>query len=132
LESRLRARLPLAGSTMWRLTWKRRVTPSGRRILALRVCGRHTSGSGSITWLTPTAVERWSKDWIVMTKNGTPRRRYKNGKTSSLGLTQQVRMLESTQAGSVNPAWLAWLMGFPAAWVSGLVTRSALKRRRSS
>jgi hypothetical protein len=89
------------------------------------------SDSGSITWLTPTAVERWSKDQIVMTKNGTPRRRYKNGKTSSLGLTQQVRMLEGMQAGSVNPEWLAWLMGFPAAWVSGLVTRSARKRRRS-
>jgi len=45
-------------------------------------------------WLTPTRVERFCKDEteMVQTKNGTVRRKYKNGKTSSLGLTQQVRM----------------------------------------
>ena len=36
LGSRLRARMGLRGSTLFRLTWKERVTPSGRTISALR------------------------------------------------------------------------------------------------
>jgi hypothetical protein len=34
LESRLRARLPLPGLTLYRLTWKTRATPLGRQICA--------------------------------------------------------------------------------------------------
>lgn len=47
LESRLRARTDLAGSTLYRLTWKDRATPSGRLIPALRATARRTSGKGS-------------------------------------------------------------------------------------
>lgn len=36
LESRLRQRLGSSGSILFKLTWKERVTPSGRRICALR------------------------------------------------------------------------------------------------
>jgi len=53
LESRLRARMGLDGSTLYRLTWKHRVTPSHRRICALRASALPTSDSGSGSWPSP-------------------------------------------------------------------------------
>jgi len=53
LESRLRARLDSPGLTMWRLIWRRRVTQSGRRILAQRASALRTLGSGCSSWPTP-------------------------------------------------------------------------------
>jgi hypothetical protein len=64
-----------------------------------------TGEIGSGLWLTPTVTERWSDDEIVITRNGTPRRRYKNGRTSSLGLTAQVilkMMPTPTEHGNYN------------------------------
>ncbi len=54
LESRLRARMGLDGSTLYRLTWKARATPSGRLICALRASVRPISDKGCIGWPTPT------------------------------------------------------------------------------
>ena len=54
LASRLRLKTALLGSTLFRLTWKERVTPSGRVIPALRALGLRTSGSGCTSW--PTTV----------------------------------------------------------------------------
>lgn len=53
LESRLRARMASLGSTLFRLTWKERATPSGRRICARRGSVLRTSDSGSTSWPTP-------------------------------------------------------------------------------
>ena len=58
LASRLRARTDSLGSTLFRLTWKTRVTPSGRRICALRASARRTSGNGCTSWPTTTG-----RDW---------------------------------------------------------------------
>jgi len=52
LANRLRAKTDLLGSTLFRLTWKERVTPSGRRICALRASARRTSGKGFTSWPT--------------------------------------------------------------------------------
>lgn len=52
LVSRLRRRLDSLGSTLFKLTWKERVTPSGRRIYALRASGRPTSDSACSSWPT--------------------------------------------------------------------------------
>ena len=117
---------------------------------------RYTKGKGYSLWLTPTVVERWSKDKIVITKNGTPRRKYKNGKTSSLGLSQQVQMfptptskdnrggskfkfdkhyfVEKNQHGQLNPNWVEWLMGFPIGWteLDVLETQSFLNAQKLS
>ena len=51
--SRLQARLPLAGSTLYKMTWKVRVTPAKRKIFALRALGRRTSGNDCTGWPTP-------------------------------------------------------------------------------
>lgn len=74
-------------------------------------------------FLTPTVTERWATTEIVVTRNGTKRRRCKNGATSSLGLSAQL-------GGRVNLPWLAWLMGFPMDWTDGVnatATRSSRK-----
>src|SRR3990167_9392380 len=53
LASRLRRTTDSLGSTLFRVIWKERVTPSGRRICALRASGRHTSGKGCSSWPSP-------------------------------------------------------------------------------
>lgn len=57
LASRLRRKTDLLGSTLYRLTWKERVTPSGRRIPALRASARRTSGSDCTSWGTPRGTQ---------------------------------------------------------------------------
>ncbi len=46
------------GSILFRLTWKRQATPSGRQICRLRASARRTSDSGCSSWPTPGAQER--------------------------------------------------------------------------
>jgi hypothetical protein len=53
LVSRLQARLPLNGGTLYRLTWKQKATPSQRLIWALRASARRTSDSDCSGWPTP-------------------------------------------------------------------------------
>ena len=55
LESKLRARMPLPGLMLFRLTWKERVTPAGRRICALRASEGRTEGRDFTGWPTPDA-----------------------------------------------------------------------------
>ena len=60
LENRLRARS--TGSILYKLTWKQRITPSGRAICALRASAARTSGSAfilspTVGWVSPTAQD---------------------------------------------------------------------------
>jgi hypothetical protein len=61
LASRLQARTASLGSTLYKLTWKERATPSGRSIPALRASARPTSDKGSIGlehgWATPRSTD---------------------------------------------------------------------------
>ena len=61
LASRLQARTASLGSTLYKLTWKERATPSGRSIPALRASARPTSAKGSIGlehgWPTPRSTD---------------------------------------------------------------------------
>ena len=63
LESRLRAKLSNLGSTLYKLTWKQWVTPSGVSRSRLRASVLHTSETGRIGWPTPAA-----RDWKGATK----------------------------------------------------------------
>ena len=54
LENRLQARTGSAGSILYRLTWKERVTPSGRAICALRASAARISASDYILSGGPT------------------------------------------------------------------------------
>lgn len=57
LESKLRAKTAILGSTLYTLTWKPWVTPSGRSRSRLRASVRRTSETGSTGWPTPSANE---------------------------------------------------------------------------
>lgn len=57
LASRLRAVMPCGGGTEFRLTWRERVTPQGRRICALRGSVPRSFGSGFGGWPTPTCAD---------------------------------------------------------------------------
>jgi len=60
--NKLQARTALVGSTLYKLTWKQRITPAGRSICALRASVRRISGNGSGLlqkgWTTPA-----TRDW---------------------------------------------------------------------
>ena len=69
LESRLRARLDSAGSTLFSLTWKDAVTPSGRRICALRASARRTSDSACTSWPSPVVNDSKGSDYAYSQGN---------------------------------------------------------------
>ena len=59
LESRFRARLSTLGSTLYTLTWKAWVTPSGVSRSRLRASVRRTSETGRTGWPTPMARDHF-------------------------------------------------------------------------
>ena len=73
LENRLRALTASSGSTLFRLTWKAQVTPSGRPICALVASVPRTSGSGSTSW--PSPVSNDAKGSAYTYANGDHERR---------------------------------------------------------
>lgn len=57
LESRLRAKLSMTGSTLYTLTWKPWVTPSGVSRSRLRASVRRTSETETSGWPTPQCMD---------------------------------------------------------------------------
>ena len=91
LASRLRARTDLLGSTLFTLTWKQRVTPSGRSIPALRASGRRTSGSGFTSWPTPNAGPQNDTDTNWQKRREECKERHgNNGFGLTLGMASQL------------------------------------------
>jgi hypothetical protein len=110
LANRLRARLPLSGLTLYRLTWKTRVTPLGRRICALLASALPLSGSGYSGWQTPRA------------RGDAGGTRWKHGKGKNLedqarafALSRGLTVSEVAQL-SLSPTFCRRLMGLPVAW----------------
>lgn len=87
LASKLQARTASVGSTLYKLTWKERTTPSHRSIYALRASARRTSasdsGSSQSGWNTPATRDH---------KGGYLGGRVRNGKmsTDTLDVTAQL------------------------------------------
>jgi len=57
LANRLQATTDSLGSILYKLTWRERVTPSGRLIPALQATVRRTNGNGYTGWVSPTAQD---------------------------------------------------------------------------
>lgn len=73
LESRLRARLSTLGSTLYTLTWKPWVTPSGQSRSRLRASVRRISETACSGWVTPTARDWKDTPGMVAQRDGADR-----------------------------------------------------------
>ena len=87
LESKLRRRTGSLGSTLYRLTWRERTTPSGRAIFALRASVLRTSDNASTGLLAA-----WNTPAMTDYKGGYLGGRLRNGKLSTdrLDVTAQL------------------------------------------
>lgn len=73
LESRLRAKTAILGSTLYTLTWKPWVTPSGRSRSRLRASVRRTSVTEFTGWVTPAARDWKDTPGMVAQRDGKDR-----------------------------------------------------------
>lgn len=135
LESKLRARTSTLGSTLYKMTWKAWVTPSGRSRSRLRASVLRTSETGLTGWPTPTAseaggtpeqflerkrrsIERGSKMGVALTDLGlvaqmagwpTPRASDGTGAQIQPGLQGGLSLRQIAQfSGWVTPAARDW------------------------
>ena len=105
LASRLRRVTDTLGSTLFTLTWRVVVTPSGRSLPLLRGSGRRTSDTGFTSWPTPVSEPA----------NGTPeafleRKRKSVAKTGrSMGI-----VLSDLQIVAQLASWPTPMAGTPA------------------
>jgi len=133
LESKLAARLPTGGLTMFIKGWKQKATPLGRQYCQLAVSARPISETDCGLWPTPNANKH--------TKNSQDPQKMKEGGVQTCladaawitgkqayGLTAQTE-----NKGSLNPQFPCWLMGYPQEWLNcaDSVTRLPHKSRRS-
>ena len=73
LESRLQARTQTLGSTLYAMTWKPWVTPSGRSRFRLRASVRRTSETDCTGWVTPAARDWKDTPGMVAQRDGKDR-----------------------------------------------------------
>jgi hypothetical protein len=65
---------------------------------------RPIDATDSLSWPTPTA------------RDGKGASGHKKLSRRLADLTIQARLRDGVQTGSLNPAWVEWLMGFPIGW----------------
>jgi len=120
LVNKLKQRLDTDGSTLFKLTWKQKVTPAGRSVSLLRVSKRPISDSAFGSWPTPNANEdaagslRGKMQWMLTHE-------------------AKSRDLPGYEAGKqLNPALARWLMGLPPEWdvCAPTATPSSRKSRK--
>ena len=120
LESKLRHRTDLLGSTLYKLTWKIRVTPAQRSIYALRASALRISDNAFTGLPTPSGTSNHGKNHVA-------------GRLDEWGGSSNP--FRGTSLGRTHsPAFELWIMGLPAAWREQMppATPSSHKSRRCS
>jgi len=130
LVSRLKRQLIMGGSTLFKMTWREKVTPSGRLVFRLRASGHRTSGNDYGSWPTPNCPMKHDSDHSAFRWN--PNKKQDDPVTLILGRTQSLSDVPMEKRGQLNPRFSLWLMGYPTGWATcgEQVTPSSRKSRR--
>jgi len=106
-------------STKCFLTWKAKDTPRGRQLFQLAPSMPRTDETGSGLWPTPRSCSAMAAENIQNRAND----KFPNLESVVARTMWPMPNAEATQSegephssGSLNPAWVEWLMGFPEGW----------------
>lgn len=134
LESRLRANTSILGSTLFKMTWKPWVTPSGRSRSRLRASVLRTSETVFTGVPTPghTFVDHKPRPPVIGSRKATdPQIGLADVAVWLMGRgpTPNGALAEMGEADRLNPEYPRWLMGLPVVWSSCAPTEMPSRRR---